>query len=151
LQEAQNIIKEGAMNFNFGDMDELSSDSMSDNLSIFSRTPSPPRGMMGLPTPPLSQHSPSGTPSPSTDASLTDEDGPPPSKRRRISPSMPRETQRLDLYDASSQPEELERLVKALKNKRKIVVIAGAGISVSAGSKCIQAFLNTRKHRLYLA
>ena len=55
---------------------------------------------------------------------------------------MPRETQRLDLYDASSQPEELERLVKALKHKRKIVVIAGAGISVSAGSEYIQILLN---------
>lgn len=64
---------------------------------------------------------------------------------------MPRETQRLDLYDASSQPEELERLVKALKNKRKIVVIAGAGISVSAGSECIKVLLNTRKNRLFPA
>lgn len=131
-----------------GDMDELSSDSMSDNLSVFSRTPSPPRGMMGLPTPPLSQHSPSGTPSPSTDASLTDEDGQPPSKRRRISPSMPRDTQRLDLYDPSAQPEELERLVKALKNKRKIVVIAGAGISVSAGSKYMTILLKSLPYSL---
>lgn len=44
--------------------------------------------------------------------------------------------------DESSDPEkreqddlQLQRLLKVLRTKRKIVVIAGAGISVSAGSK----------------
>jgi NAD-dependent histone deacetylase SIR2 len=36
--------------------------------------------------------------------------------------------------DASQKP-QLDRLLKVLHKKRKIVVIAGAGISVSAGSK----------------
>lgn len=55
-----------------------------------------------------------------------------------------RTTEYLDLraLGESSSPEEikeqdaqLRRLTKALRGKRKIVVIAGAGISVSAGSK----------------
>lgn len=115
--------------------DELSSDA-SDILSVFSRTPSPFHAVM-LPTPPLSHGSPATSPSPSSNASMTEEDGPPPAKRRRLSPSMPRDTRRLDLRDddVQSQKEEVDRLVKALKNKRKIVVVAGAGISVSAGSE----------------
>jgi len=123
--------------FDFGDYD-LSSDAMSDNLSVLSRTPSPPREF-GLPTPPLSDHSSSGSPSPCFNASMTDSDGPPPAKRRRLSPSMPRETTRLDLHnnDIQSQQVQVDQLVKALRNKRKIVVVAGAGISVSAGSESL--------------
>jgi NAD-dependent histone deacetylase SIR2 len=124
--------------FNF-DMDDLSSDSMSDNLSVLSRTPSPPREFGGLPTPPLSDHSSTGSPSPQFDASMTDSDGPPPAKRRRLSPSMPRETTRLDLHDNDIQLQQgqIDHLVKALRTKRKIVVVAGAGISVSAGSELL--------------
>jgi NAD-dependent histone deacetylase SIR2 len=70
---------------------------------------------------------------------MTEDDGAPPAKRRRLSPStsMPRETRRLDLNERllEEQPDEHEQLVKALKNKRKIVVVAGAGISVNAGSE----------------
>lgn len=119
------------------EMDELSSDNMSD-VSVLSRTPSPPRYMM-LPTPPLSRDSPAASPSPSPNTSMTEteEEGPPPAKRRRLSPSVPRETTRLDLRDRDlqSQKQEVDRLIKALRNKRKIVVVAGAGISVSAGSE----------------
>lgn len=65
-------------------------------------------------------------------------DGPPPPKRRRIAaPPKPRTTAYIDLENRG--PEEdahLERLLSALRKKKKIVVIAGAGISVSAGSTC---------------
>lgn len=55
---------------------------------------------------------------------------------------MPRETRYLDLEELGAkgaaalpkEQEQLDRLVKCLRKKRKIVVVAGAGISVSAGS-----------------
>lgn len=61
-----------------------------------------------------------------------------PAKRRRVTETMPRETKYLDLYEENldtPNTDELERLVKALRTKKKIVVVAGAGISVSAGSE----------------
>ncbi|KPM38081.1 NAD-dependent protein deacetylase hst4 [Neonectria ditissima] len=65
-------------------------------------------------------------------------DGPPPAKRRRITPPKERTTEYLDLAKPDSEftPDDnrrMERLVAALRKKKKIVVIAGAGISVSAG------------------
>jgi len=64
-------------------------------------------------------------------------DGAPPRKRRRVE-RKPRTTQYLDLSAASEQSEKdgelLEQLTHALRKKKKVVVIAGAGISVSAGS-----------------
>lgn len=64
-------------------------------------------------------------------------DGPPPPKRRRLAaPPGPRTTSYLDLENRDgSDDEKLGRLLSALRKKKKIVVIAGAGISVSAGSK----------------
>ncbi|KAK7417936.1 hypothetical protein QQX98_004238 [Neonectria punicea] len=64
--------------------------------------------------------------------------GLPPAKRRRITPPKERTTEYLDLSkpDSEFSPEDnrrMERLVAALRKKKKIVVIAGAGISVSAG------------------
>lgn len=61
-------------------------------------------------------------------------------KRRKIEP-RPRTTEYLDLqaqYDplCSNQQAQLDTLLGVLRKKKKIVVIAGAGISVSAGSKC---------------
>ncbi|KAH7170879.1 DHS-like NAD/FAD-binding domain-containing protein [Dactylonectria macrodidyma] len=69
--------------------------------------------------------------------SATD-DGPPPAKRRKMTPPKERTTEYLDLTkpDSEASPEDkrrMERLVTALRKKKKIVVIAGAGISVSAG------------------
>ena len=71
-------------------------------------------------------------------------EGPPPAKKRKLAQPKERTTEYLDLHtlDESSDPEklanddmQLQRLLKVLRTKRKIVVIAGAGISVSAGSK----------------
>ncbi|CAK7273959.1 hypothetical protein SEPCBS57363_005917 [Sporothrix epigloea] len=67
-----------------------------------------------------------------------DADGLPPAKRRRTQapPRRPRMTRHLDLdaLDGSeAHEEELAYLLQALRKKKKIVVIAGAGISVSAG------------------
>jgi len=61
-----------------------------------------------------------------------------PAKRRTLSQQKPRTTHHLDLQANEldgDQKEQLDRLVKVLYKKRKIVVVAGAGISVSAGSK----------------
>jgi NAD-dependent histone deacetylase SIR2 len=62
-------------------------------------------------------------------------DGPPPAKRRRVAAPKVRTTEHVDLENPTEQGEaHLERLFSALRKKKKIVVIAGAGISVSAGS-----------------
>jgi NAD+-dependent protein deacetylase SIR2 len=71
-------------------------------------------------------------------ADVAREDGQPPAKRRRVEPK-PRTTMSLNLgpdHSIDEQQPQLERLLKVLHKKRKIVVIAGAGISVSAGSMC---------------
>jgi NAD+-dependent protein deacetylase SIR2 len=62
---------------------------------------------------------------------------PPARKRRKIEPRI-RTTQHLDLTSDTAQSdydrsEALDLLLKALRKRRKIVVVAGAGISVSAG------------------
>jgi NAD+-dependent protein deacetylase SIR2 len=70
---------------------------------------------------------------------LTDRDGPPPAKRRRTAPPpKERTTEYLDLTKANDDfndqdARQMDRLVASLRKKKKIVVIAGAGISVSAG------------------
>ena len=86
---------------------------------------------------------------------LSDKDGPPPAKRRRIS-REPRErtTEYLDLRSGEVDPEqqeELDRVMSILHGRQKIVVIAGAGMSVSAGSKFAPGMLRvptTNSHRL---
>ncbi|KAM5355796.1 hypothetical protein ACJ41O_002442 [Fusarium nematophilum] len=65
-------------------------------------------------------------------------DGPPLAKKRRISPPKERTTEYLDLMKPEEEftaedNRQMDRLVTALRKKKKIVVIAGAGISVSAG------------------
>lgn len=80
------------------------------------------------------------TPTPSQDLDLSanaDHDMPPVRKRRKVEPK-PRITQHLDLTSDASQSyydrqNSLAVLLKTLRKRRKIVVIAGAGISVSAG------------------
>lgn len=93
-----------------------------------------------LPTPPPSQeNSQSGSPAPdAADSSmLSDKDGPPPAKRRRVGPKE-RTTRSLDLRHEnikSAEQPQFDDMLRALHKRQKIVVIAGAGISVSAGSK----------------
>ncbi|KAK0633512.1 DHS-like NAD/FAD-binding domain-containing protein [Immersiella caudata] len=92
---------------------------------------------------PSSSTIPSGSASPMkpSDSSDTTEeiqvrtDGPPPPKRRRIAaPPGPRTTSYIDLENGSEEEDaHLDRLLSALRRRKKIVVIAGAGISVSAG------------------
>jgi NAD-dependent histone deacetylase SIR2 len=61
-----------------------------------------------------------------------------PAKRRKLRQPKPRTTHHLNLQSDeldAGQKEQLDRLLKVLYKRRKIVVVAGAGISVSAGSK----------------
>ncbi|KAI1432593.1 DHS-like NAD/FAD-binding domain-containing protein [Xylaria sp. CBS 124048] len=119
-------------------------------LSILSRSPtvSPcaptPARSSRLPSPPQSLIY-SGSASPMKSSDLIEPeihanpDGAPPPKRRRVERERkPRTTQYLDLSAAASESSELdgellEHLTQALRKRKKIVVIAGAGISVSAG------------------
>lgn len=69
----------------------------------------------------------------------TDGDGdvsmPPAKRRRTAAPRKPRTTEHLDLDLRDDDGEaQLDRLLSVLRTKKKIVVVAGAGISVSAGS-----------------
>lgn len=90
-------------------------------LSLASRTPTPPPGW-------------AITPPPSQDPG---EEIPRPRKRRKIERPI-RTTRCLDLTEDTAQShfdrtDAIRELQQALRNRRKIVVIAGAGISVSAG------------------
>lgn len=111
--------------------------------SVASRSPTPPGD---YPSPPSSSASDKETGSASRDAQedLPDRDGPPPAKRQKIAKTKELKTEYLDLKKLIDSDNEihhkdedakLTRLMEALRTKRKIVVIAGAGISVSAGSK----------------
>ncbi|KAI0206277.1 DHS-like NAD/FAD-binding domain-containing protein [Astrocystis sublimbata] len=119
-------------------------------LSVLTRSPTvSPRTAMPcqsranrLPSPPSSTiYSGSASPMKSSDPIeseiLVNPDGAPPPKRRRVE-RKPRTTEYLDLSAAASEQSErddylLDQLTHALRKKKKIVVIAGAGISVSAG------------------
>jgi hypothetical protein len=61
-----------------------------------------------------------------------------PPKRRRVAENQPQPAAYINLGHkdvASSAP--LQHLLEALSSKKKILVVAGAGISVSAGSKSV--------------
>ncbi|KUJ20417.1 DHS-like NAD/FAD-binding domain-containing protein [Mollisia scopiformis] len=109
--------------------------------SVASRSPTPPGD---YPSPPSSNASDKETASGSRDAQgdVPDSDGPPPAKRQKIAKTRELKTEYLDLQKLIESEDELHhktqdakltRLMEALRTKRKIVVIAGAGISVSAG------------------
>jgi hypothetical protein len=112
--------------------------------SIGSRSPSPPSPSppADYPSPPSTDVSDTGiTPSKSRDA--PDRDEPPPAKRQKIMKPREMKTEHLDLRRLNdsddgehhkAQDAKLNRLMEVLRSKKKIVVIAGAGISVSAGS-----------------
>ncbi|KAK5212462.1 hypothetical protein LTR47_009879 [Exophiala xenobiotica] len=111
----------------------MDADDISDLSSPLSSIPSSP-----LSSPPSSPILPPGfqiiTPPPSQHAG---DDMPPARKRRKIEPRT-RTTQHLDLTSDTTQSDydrtdALDTLLKALRNRKKIVVVAGAGISVSAG------------------
>ncbi|SPN96887.1 related to NAD-dependent histone deacetylases [Cephalotrichum gorgonifer] len=69
----------------------------------------------------------------------TPRDGQPPPKKRKITQPKTRTTEHLDLSTpnlddkTSDEAMQLNRLLNVIRKKKKIVVIAGAGISVSAG------------------
>jgi len=123
--------------------DNLSDGASSRLTSPASRSPTPPSELLRLyPTPPSSdQSSMESSPVPdhvSSKRSLEENAHGKPAKRRKLSQPKPRTTHHLDLQSEeleSGQKDQLDRLLKVLYKKRKIVVVAGAGISVSAGSK----------------
>lgn len=117
---------------------------------LSSRETTPPRPSDGqwrlttdYPTPPASQQDSSDADTSCPDGMTSsgqnsDHDGPPPNKRRRISERKPRTTEYLDLRGPTISKEhqpQLDKLIGVLQKKRKIVVVAGAGISVASGSK----------------
>ncbi|MCJ1479592.1 hypothetical protein MMC13_008278 [Lambiella insularis] len=67
---------------------------------------------------------------------LDDSEIPGAKKRKTVEPKV-RTTEYLDLsgHSTTEQKSQLDILMKVLRKRRKIVVIAGAGISVSAGSR----------------
>ncbi|KAF5669258.1 NAD-dependent histone deacetylase [Fusarium heterosporum] len=133
---------------------------LSSPLSNLSNSPSPPSPLspeMADPTKryPSPSTTVSGPHSPHMMCDLPSEDeivakpldtstnAPPPAKKRRITPpkvSQPKErtTEYLDLMKPDEEltdadHTQIKRLLDTLRKKKKIVVIAGAGISVSAG------------------
>jgi NAD-dependent histone deacetylase SIR2 len=84
----------------------------------------------------------------------SDNDGASPRKKRKLTDPKERSTERLDLSkDDVADDAVLKRLLDVLHKKRKIVIIAGAGISVSAGIPDFRSadglFKNLRKeHKL---
>lgn len=76
------------------------------------------------------------TPSSQEGEDSTRQDCPPAKKRRRNPLPKERTTQYLKLSESSeSQKDQARLLVETLRHQKDIVVIAGAGISTSAGSK----------------
>ena len=111
---------------NFSDASSLTSlpsSIPSSPLSAARSISPPPYWQAGVITPPPSQNA--------------DEDMPRARKRRKIEPRI-RTTRHLDLTSDYAQSEHdrsesLELMLNALRKRRKIVIVAGAGISVSAG------------------
>lgn len=100
-------------------------------LSIRSRSPTPPYDYPSL----SSSNSRASSKDRAMRFSLE-----PPAKRQKITSANGRTTDFLDLNYFDEDPNSddglnLQRLLHTLRIKKKIVVIAGAGISVSAGSK----------------
>lgn len=111
-------------------------DTSSDLSSIASQSPPP-----NYPSPVSSQQSSAAlsAPQPFSDQHAQEDEELPPKKRRKVVETKPRTTKFIDLQSpspaqAADQEADLALLLKVLRKRRKIVVIAGAGISVSAGS-----------------
>ena len=126
----------------FATMDSSSDLSdLSSELSYLSRSPSPPTS---YPSPEPSQTRDSSVASKHDDVlrkrPRSEGDEEPPKKKRKSIEAKPRTTVHLDLRCARDSPEvnqsdQLALLLKVLRKRRKIVVIAGAGISTAAGGK----------------
>ncbi|KXJ91936.1 DHS-like NAD/FAD-binding domain-containing protein [Microdochium bolleyi] len=118
-------------------------------LSELSRSPTPLSPLAGrsMLTPPSSALD-SGTTSPSKSSDIEDHsimvnpDGARPAKRRKLNTKRDRTTRYINLAksaerdanrDEDLSSSTMSELLDALRQKKKIVVIAGAGISVSAG------------------
>ncbi|CAO2650519.1 Nn.00g018110.m01.CDS01 [Neocucurbitaria sp. VM-36] len=125
---------------------DASSDASDSELSILSRSPTPPAEINLSFSQQRAYISPSSSRRTSAKTSPAPEDMPsPPSsndddarprKRRKITDPKDRTADYLDLSRSHLNEDErpqLQRLLNVLHKKRKIVVIAGAGISVSAG------------------
>ncbi|ETS87655.1 hypothetical protein PFICI_01483 [Pestalotiopsis fici W106-1] len=109
----------------------LSELSKSPSLSPTSRYVSPPSTLPSGSASPMKMSEPVVK-----DSICVNTEGARPAKRRKIE-KKPRTTEYLDLragYDHNEDDEDLvNRLTSTLRQKKKIVIIAGAGISVSAG------------------
>ncbi|KAI7930831.1 Sir2 family histone deacetylase Hst4 [Pyricularia oryzae] len=109
------------------------------NRDASSRYPSPSTSSVAISSGSASPMNASGPTPPSSDRPVEASvctDGPPPAKRRKVQQKRERKTEYLDLDktgDEGYQDELLARLTKVLRKKKRIVIIAGAGISVSAG------------------
>lgn len=108
--------------------------------SLASSSPAPP-DTYNHPSPPSSYETDTRGSSEALEVRVPDHDEPPAAKRRKVYQPKPRTTEYLDLgadggdeEHIARQNAQLRRLVENLRGKKKIVVIAGAGISVSAGS-----------------
>ncbi len=113
-------------------------DLSSDLSSVGSLSPPPP---FDYPSPQSSQeiYSPHLESEQTCSKRSHDSDEQEPAKKRRKAEPKPRTTQYLDIRPRSNasstdQTCQLDTLYKVLSKRKKIVVIAGAGISVSAGS-----------------
>lgn len=115
-----------ALSRNMGDLISPVGSPLSSACSL-----SPPPSPMVYLSPPPSQDS---------EPSAASNDLPPARKKRRVTaPPKERRTQLLDLSATSGlshaqQQSQIDLLTKTIRRHRKIVVIAGAGISTSAGS-----------------
>ncbi|KAL8936277.1 MAG: hypothetical protein Q9211_004260 [Gyalolechia sp. 1 TL-2023] len=124
----------------------------SDLSSVRSLSPPTPGD---YPSPPLSQDQSSGDvgcQQRSRKRSRDPDEHTSPRKRTKAEPK-PRKTEYLNLQERNNLPpldqqSQLDTLLKVLRKKKKIVVIAGAGISVSAGSKqrSLTPFLTLSDH-----
>lgn len=126
-----------AMDHEPSDYSYMSDSSSISDLSSPPDSPQPPPEC--YPTPPPTQDDQEER------ARATSSQDEPAKKKRRVGPP-PRSTQHLDLTNPERLPyadqlPQIKLLTKTLREHRKIVVIAGAGISTSAGSKFFSYFI----------
>lgn len=128
-------------------MDDYPVSDVSDLSSLPSSPQLPPSF---IPSPPPSQDAGE------TSSAARGQDGLSPArKKRRVAAPKERTTQHLDLSGAAGlsfgeQQAKVDLLVKTLRRHRKIVVIAGAGISTSAGSMQFLSLMRNKKHANWL-